>query len=164
MAGGVPPAATRNSWFYPEGMLDNSPPFQRWVEVFAAISPEGTTEFGQPAHQGRHAIGHNSAVPKRLGCTSICHPTLTRWAITSCPFGTENRSVPRLQVSVALGQTHAFERGILHGGVKLEHSPLRDHLRLTKLGLFDPRGETPCSTSGERPDATVGAGQRRLTL
>jgi hypothetical protein len=65
--------------FCPGGTLDNSPTLQLWVTaIMRQFRPEGTTE-----------IRRVSAVPSGLiGSLLTTIPTLKRWAIPGCPFGT----------------------------------------------------------------------------
>ena len=64
---------------YPGGMVDNSPTFQRWVASSEGLSPEGTAEI----------VLAPSAVPSGLILSLALIPTLKRWAILACPFGTK---------------------------------------------------------------------------
>jgi len=65
---------------HPGGMPENSPTFQRWVVRFRGfLSPEGTAELGPPVSR---PFGTNSISGFRF-------PTLKRWAIIACPFGTK---------------------------------------------------------------------------
>src|SRR5579883_486548 len=61
----------------PEGILENSPMLQHWVNPTHSPSPEGTAE---PPHTLSRPFGTDSKRPP--------YPTLKRWAILSCPSGT----------------------------------------------------------------------------
>jgi len=90
---------------HPGGMAENSPPFQRWVDVRDATSSPGGTK--EPL-AGRASFAPGGAWIVRDAST----PAINRWAIFGCPCGTETssvasnpsgigqecpRSVPRLQ-------------------------------------------------------------------
>ena len=64
---------------HPGGMTENSPTFQRWVREFrGAQVPKGRLKPG--------AIHQPSL--RDLSCCGGWFPTLKRWAIVACPFGT----------------------------------------------------------------------------
>jgi hypothetical protein len=65
--------------FYPEGMVENSLAFQRWVSTRARISPEGTTE------------GRRLSRPSGTRPDLAINPALKRWAILNRPSGTGAR-------------------------------------------------------------------------
>jgi hypothetical protein len=71
----------------PEGTLENSPTFQRWVTFAYYISPEGTAET-TALRTTMLLVAVESAVPLGRIHQPIVHPTLKRWAIVVCPFGT----------------------------------------------------------------------------
>ena len=77
----------------PEGHHENSPAFQRWVDVNKFSSPEGTAEISAVNSISR------SAVPSELALRLATNPALKRWAIIGCPFGT--RSWPALNFRTA---------------------------------------------------------------
>src|SRR3989442_11744950 len=62
---------------HPGGMADNSPTFQRWDHENREPSPEGTAEIDSTQPSLRDSSFQTS------------NPTLKRWAIIVCPFGTD---------------------------------------------------------------------------
>jgi hypothetical protein len=63
---------------YPEGMIENSPTFQSWVQAKErAVSPEGTAELWSWL----------SAVPSELAPARPKNPKLKHGAIVISPFG-----------------------------------------------------------------------------
>jgi len=74
---------------HPEGMVENSPAFQRWVCTRARISPGGTAE------------DHRLSRPSGTRPDLAINPALKRWAILNRPFGTGART-PSAQCSIPL--------------------------------------------------------------
>ena len=68
--------------YHPEGMVENSPAFQRWERSQRVTSPEGTAE----EHLSRPFGTHRAGGPI---------PALKRWAILVRPSGTEQRASPK---------------------------------------------------------------------
>jgi len=83
---------------YPGGIPDNSPTFQRWVGVWK----------GAQVPKGRPRGPAESAVPSGLKLLRAWFPTLKRWAIVACPFGTNTS--PRL-AKISEGAEQAAPEG-----------------------------------------------------
>jgi hypothetical protein len=108
---GVAPDASTNSPLSPKGRLDNSPTFQRWIEVSVTISPEGTAEVYKPAHPLGNAIGagargairHISAVPAGRRCASTIPPNVETLGYCRLSLRDRGNLIPQIQVSVKPG-------------------------------------------------------------
>jgi len=74
---------------HPGGMVDNSPAFQRWDNDESASSPEGTADSAAIGRTRRNCLSR----PFGTYPTRTIDPALKRWAIVTCPSGTEGHSL-----------------------------------------------------------------------
>ena len=89
---------------HPGGMTENSPAFQRRDKGAEASSPEGTIEmacFSRPF--GTYIL-------------RTLNPALKRWAIFTCPFGTQTAFVT--SIPSGIGRLVPTSAGKLAGGVR----------------------------------------------
>src|SRR5438128_779816 len=77
--------------FHPEGMPDNSPTLQRWVDVERMTSPEGTAETDILRPSLRDSVGLGT-VPQRLSVGLLSH----------VPPGQRHQSWKRARILAAL--------------------------------------------------------------
>ena len=85
---------------HPGGMTENSPAFQRRDKGVEASSPEGTVEmacFSRPF--GTYIL-------------RTLNPALKRWAIFTCPFGTQTAFVTSIPGGIGRPSAHCSSRDL----------------------------------------------------